>query len=224
VNYAPKYFAWPLLLMVAAAASAESVLILPSASGESVAFERYMSSLQQVHEPATVDVEIEASLPGLGKRASLVGIRDSGKYQILRLEGDAMVKQQVIARYLSAQAEAAAMPALSVAVTPANYKFRYAGSIGRRGTLVYVYEITPRKKRAGLFKGQIWIDSATGLAVHQDGYLVRRPSVFLRRVELARDTQASWRITHVNIDTRLVGRAELTITERPVPESFASGQ
>jgi hypothetical protein len=199
-------------------------LVIPPVSAQGDAFERYVNSVGQVHDPGTMEVEIEASLPGLGKHACLIGIRDSGEYRILRTEGDPMVRQQVIARYLSAQAEAAAMPASSLAVTPANYTFRYAGSIGRPGSLVYIYEITPKKNRAGLFKGQIWIDSATGQAVHQDGYLVRRPSLFLRRVELARDAQASGRVTRLNIDTRLVGRAELTITERPVPQFVASGQ
>ena len=33
----------------------------------------------------------------------------------------------------------------------------------------YVFQVTPRKKRAGLFKGEIWIDAATYLRVQETG-------------------------------------------------------
>ena len=42
--------------------------------------------------------------------------------------------------------------------------------------------MTPRKKRAGLFKGEIWIDAATYLRVQESGYLVKNPSIFLKKV------------------------------------------
>jgi hypothetical protein len=88
------------------------------------------------------------------------------------------------------------------------------------GAAAYGFQISPKKKRVGLIQGQIWIDSATGIAVHQAGRFVKQPSVFIRRVEVKRDMSLRdglpyARVTHVSIDTRLVGRAELTITERP---------
>jgi hypothetical protein len=112
------------------------------------------------------------------------------------------------------------MPASSLAVTPANYKFRYVGS--GSGTRVYVFGITPREKRSGLIKGELWIDSATGLLVHEAGYLVKRPSIFIRHFKIVRDVRLQdrtpdIRTTQIEIDTRFVGRAELTITESPRP-------
>ena len=97
---------------------------------------------------------------------------------------------------------------------------RPLGSIASSGTFVYVYRVTPRKKRAGLMEGQLWIDAASGLAVHQDGHLVTKLSIFVRRVELVRDTRVRDGVpyletTRLTIDTRLVGRAELTIREHP---------
>jgi hypothetical protein len=201
-------------------------------SGPSLAFGRYIASLGQTARPAgweTVTVEIDASLPGLAKQGRLQAIRRRGasghpEYQVLHVEGDSIVKQQVIARYLTAEKEAEAMPKASVAVSPANYKFRYVGSIASAGIFVYVYQVTPRKKRAGLMEGQLWIDAATGLAVHQGGRLVKKPSIFVRRVELVRDTRLhdgvpDLETTHLAIDTRLVGRAELTIREQPYSDS-----
>ena len=156
----------------------------------------------------------------------MVAVRQTGasersEYRVVRFDGDLTVKQQVIARYLDAQEQAEALPYSSVAVTPANYTFHYVGSIETNGTTIYVFQIAPRKKRLGLIRGQISIDSATGAAVHQAGRSVKRPSVFVRGIEVARDTNlqnglAYTRVTRVVIDTRLVGRAELTIVERPL--------
>ena len=116
-----------------------------------------------------------------------------------------MVKQRVLARYLTAEKEAAAIPPSSVAVTLANYKFRYLASSG--GTPVYAFQITPRHKRAGLIKGELWIDGATGVAVHVAGYLVKRPSIFIRRLKITRDVSLRdaapyLRTTRLDIDVR----------------------
>ncbi len=222
----------PLTVRASGSAGVVPVSTAQPGGGPSLAFARYIGTLQKNNpraEPGTVAVDIEASLPELGKQGRLIGIRhqtpsEKANFQILHIEGDSMVKRQVIARYLSAEAQADALSASSVAVTPRNYKFRYVGSIGAGGTLVYVFQITPRKKRDGLLQGQLWIDSASGLAVHQGGHLVKKPSLFVRRIEILRDTRYREglpyiRVTHLEIDTRLVGRARLTITERAAPQS-----
>jgi hypothetical protein len=195
-----------------------------------LAFARYLASLERRNpftESGPVVVEIDASLPGLDKGASLKAIRETGAsersaYRVLQIEGDAMVRQQVIARYLSAQAQAEALPLSSLLISPANYKFRYRGSIHISGNLLYVFQVSPRKKRIGLIQGQLWIDPVTGVAVHEAGHFVKTTSVLLRRIEVVRDTSLydgfpCARVTQNVIDTRLpVGQAELTITERPL--------
>jgi len=79
--------------------------------------------------------------------------------------------------------------------------------------------IRPRKKRVGLIKGALWLDGETD-AVRQSGYLVKKRSIFVKRVDVTRETalrdgSAEMRVTHFAVDTRLVGRAELVIHERP---------
>jgi hypothetical protein len=211
------------------ARAGDSMEIL-SISPPALAFARYIASLNQrspFTESGPVVIEIDASLPGLGKQARLSAIRQTGasertEYQVLRTEGDSMVKREVIARYLHGQAQAEALPLSSMLIPPANYKFHYVGSIHTFGTLLYAFHVSPRKKRVGLIQGQLWIDPVTGVAVHQAGHFVKTPSVFLRRIEVVRDTHLRdgfprIRVTHTVIDTRLpVGRAELTITERPL--------
>jgi len=194
-----------------------------------VAFGKYLASLQERNlftESGPVGMTIEASLPGLAKEGRMLVVRQTGasertEYNVVQFDGDSTVKKQVIARYLAAEEQAEALPYSTVAVTPANYKFRYVGSVVNSGTTVCVFQIVPKKKRTGLIRGQIWIDSATGIAVRQEGRLVKRPSVFIRKIEVTRDTNLRdelpyTRVTHVSIETRLVGRALLTITELAV--------
>ena len=50
---------------------------------------------------------------------------------------------------------------------------------------------------------------------------MKRPSIFIAEIEVTRDTNLrdgvpDTRVTHVSIETRLVGRAELMITESPL--------
>jgi hypothetical protein len=225
----------PLLILLLAAMSSanapasdssEIVSIAPPA----LAFARYVASLNQrspFTESEPVRVDIDASLPALGKQASMSAIRDTAasersQYKVLQLKGDPTVKREVIARYLSAQTQAEALPLSSTVVTPANYKFRYTGLTQVLGTNLYVFQITPRKRRIGLIQGQIWIDPITGIAVHEAGHFVKSPSAFLRRIEITRDTTLCdglpyIRVTHTAIQTPLRAlRAELTITEQPL--------
>ena len=55
------------------------------------------------------------------------------------------------------------------------------------GRDVHVYQVKPREKRAGLFKGRIYIDSSTGTLVRSEGAVVRSPSLFLRHIEFVQD-------------------------------------
>src|ERR1700685_1544513 len=124
-----------------------TILVDPPAPGQALV--RYFARASHCDpwsEPIPAGMEIDASLPRLAERGHLRAIRDwaehrTPNYQVIHIEGDAMVKQQVIARYLTVERRAAAVPASSVAVTPANYKFRYVASGG--GPAVYAFHITP---------------------------------------------------------------------------------
>jgi len=214
-----------LVLLLASPVQAADEPVVDSTGGAAVAFARYIVGLEQESPWSLETVEIDASLPKFGKQGRLRAIRrllplGRPEYQVLEIAGDQTVKQQVIVRYLSAQIQAAAIPASSVAITLANYKFRYKGTVKTGGTVAYRFLITPRKKREGLIKGELWLDGETGSVVRQSGYLVKKPSMFVKRVDVTRETalrdgSAEMRVTHLSVDTRLVGRAELIIHERP---------
>jgi hypothetical protein len=211
--------------VLASTVNAADAPIMESNTPASMAFARYVAGLELANPWSLETVEIDASLPKLEKRGRLRAIRrllafGKPEYQVIEIAGDQTVRQQVIIRYLSAEVRAAAMPASSVAMTPENYKFRYKGPVMIGETVAYAFLITPRKKREGLIKGELWLEGETGAVVRQYGHLVKQPSIFVKRVDIARETTlrdriAEMRITHLSVETRLVGRAELTIQERP---------
>jgi hypothetical protein len=129
------------------------------------------------------------------------------EYQILEMFGDSMVKQQLIARYLYADQRALELSNESTAITPANYKFAYLGTVQLRDDLAYAFRIIPRNKKQGLINGVLWIDGETGIAVRLSGHLVKSPSMFLKRVNVTRENSlregiVETRITHL-LSTRV---------------------
>jgi len=77
-------------------------------------------------------------------------------------------------------------------------------------------------------EGQIWIDGATGTAVRQAGRLLNHKSIFIKKITVSRDTGSQagapyLRVTHIEIETRLFGRAELIIRERPQTSILSAG-
>jgi len=223
----------PLLLMMPALArAAGDDAIVEAGTPAATAFARYLGRMGESRPWDVETVEIDASLPKLKKAGRLRVLRrllpvGAPQYQVLESDGDETVRQRVIYRYLTAEAQAAGLPAEAVAITPANYKFRYKGTVKSGEGLAYIFQITPHKNRQGLIKGELWLDGESGAVLRQSGRLVKSPSMFLKRVEFTREIDlhegaAQSRVTHVTITARLVGTAELTIRERPY-DSLAMG-
>ena len=205
------------------------VLSAATVTGPDSVVENYWAASQQQEralQGSSMEVDIEASLPKLKKHGRLRGLRRISRlgritYEALHFEGDNSVKNHVIARYLAAEAEAQADGAPSLAVTPANYKFKYKGPKQSGDEAVEVFQVTPRRKLVGLFKGEIWIDARTFLCVRESGSLVKPPSLFLKKIEFVKEYAIQNGISvprqiHSVVDTRLVGPAELTIDFRNV--------
>jgi hypothetical protein len=223
----------PLIVMLAILAPANvdaaEAPVMASNDQAALAFARYIAGQVQAAPWNIETIEVDASLPKMKSQGRLRAIRrllPMGKpeYRVIEFEGDKTVRQQVILRYLSAQIQAADLPASSVAITPTNYKFSYKGPVETAGATAYSFAIKPRKKREGLINGELWLDAETGAVVRQSGYLVKNPSIFVKRITVTRETSlsdglAEELITHLSIDTRLVGRAELIIHEHPYTDS-----
>ncbi len=219
---------WSRLLIIFVPAVCLLAGTLPSPAPEAVV-DTYAAISREQGERlrgASMEVEIEANLPQLQKHGRLQALRRISRlgritYEAIRFEGDKTVKSNIIARYLAAEAEAQSGDESLLAVTPANYKFKYKGHSGEGENQIYIFQLTPRQKRVGLFKGELWIDAATCLPVRESGRLVKSPSIFLKRVEFVREYYIRGGVAvplqiASTVETRLVGRAEVTVHFRNV--------
>jgi hypothetical protein len=166
-----------------------------------------------------MDMDIDAKLPKLQKSGKFHAMRSVSRlgqitYNGLKFIGDNTIKKDVIGRYLQAENETKDVQQL--AITPHNYKFKYKGLIVENEHLVHVFQLSPRKKSVGLFKGEIWLDAQSGLPVRESGRFVKSPSIFLKKIEFVREYEIRDGIAlpkHIEstVDTRLWGPAEMSI-------------
>ena len=199
-------------LALAEEASAESQTIL----------DHYVKATEGQREKmrgVTMDVNIAAELPKLQKRGTMIALRTITKvgritYDALKFEGDNTIKKELIARYLAAETETGGKGAPPI--TPQFYKFKFKGVSAREGKNVYVFQLSPKKKLPGTFKGELWLDTATYLPVREQGLLAKNPSVFIRRFEFERTYEiqngvAVPKHTRGVVVTRLWGKAEMNV-------------
>lgn len=182
------------------------------------------ASQNQLSRPTngSVELEISASVPKLKKEGRLRVLRQISKvgqitYRVLGFEGDNTVKNQVIARYL--QAEQRGKGNEDLAITPANYKFKYRGERDILAKRVFVFQLSPRHKKVGLFKGEVWLDAGSYLPVYEKGRLVKNPSIFFKKVDFERAFSIQNGVpvpAHMTstIQTRIVGKVELDVNYR----------
>jgi len=166
-----------------------------------------------------MQVEIIATLLKSQRQSQLRALRrvsDQGEigYEILQASGDEGLRRQVIARYLTAESQSRDPDA--TALTPLNYKFRLRAVIDQLGRRVQVFQLTPRHKKDGLFKGELWVDEATGMPVRESGQLVKAPHPFLKRLTFTRNYEMRDGLAfptqdEITVDVRFWGRAALNI-------------
>jgi uncharacterized Zn-binding protein involved in type VI secretion len=232
------FFRWVLptigllaMLIPASASAQRRPVVQPIAQGtnQNIAFARYIAWLHErdpFTESGPVALAIAASLPGLEKESSLLAIRAAGEsarsqYGVLELQGDPIVFERVIAPYFAAHGQAEDLPPSSVIISPRNYRFCFAGAVKTADSAAYIFRITPKKNRAGMIRGELWIEPVTGVPVLVTGSLVKTPSSSIRSINVVRETTLvdgipCARTTHMMIETRPVGRADLTILELPL--------
>lgn len=194
------------------------------------------ASRSNIRRSAVMVAKFVGRLPNVRKEAEIEARRivaPSGavEYTVLHRTGDNGVQKDVIARFMNAEVEAAAKHTQSVAITPQHYRFKYRGQQTQSDRLVHVFEVQPRKKQVGLFKGEIWLDAETGLTVREAGRLVKTPSFFLKQVDFERefdiqDGISLPRTLRTQVMTRIWGPAELEIRYSNIsllsPDSTAS--
>jgi hypothetical protein len=187
---------------------------------------RYLQASEKqrlTQKDLSADVIFQASIPKLKKQGKLSALRKISAvgrvtYKVLGFWGDDTVKKEVIARYMTAELDSATKRSEEMAISPANYSFKYKGLQNKEKTdvRVHVLELKPRHKRVGLFKGEIWLDEQTYMPLREQGRFVKSPSVFIKKVDFVRNYEIRDGVaflTHMEskTDTRIVGTAELNI-------------
>ena len=155
-------------------------------------------------------------------------------FKALHFVGDGFVKTNVIARLLQSEVDHIQKddPAVT-ALRPENYKFSHKSTTQIGDRVIHVYQVKPRKKRPGLFKGHIYIDASTGSLLRAEGRVVKSPSIFVNKIDFVQDYAEVNGFTlpariHTEAKAALVGRTVVDIVNsdcQPVllsPESAAA--
>lgn len=178
-------------------------------------------SKRSILRGVTMMAHFAGRMPKMQRSATLDAKRHISKdgslqYSPTDRQGDASVQKELIIRFINGEMESAGKDNSKVAINNENYKFKYKGAREMDGRTAQVFEVNPRKKREGLFKGEIWLDTETGLAMRETGRFVKSPSVFLKRVEFVREYTiregiAVPKAMQSSIQTRFWGMAELDV-------------
>ena len=170
----------------------------------------------------SAETVIRAELPETSQRGEFELQRHfsaprSLEFTAVRYTGDGFVKSNVITRLLQSEVEHVKQDDESqTAISKENYKFSYKGSSELNDRLVHVYQLKPKKKRAGLFKGRIYLDAYTGSIVRAEGGVVKSPSFFVKKVEFVQDYADTGEFTfpiHIHSEAlaRVIGRTVVDI-------------
>ncbi len=175
-------------------------------------------------------------------KADLVDTKQTGAYELKRqyiapstlkftpvkFEGDGFVKNNVILRLLQSEADHVQKgDRTQTALTEANYKFNFKGAEYYDGKGLLVFQVKPRKKRPGLFKGRLYLEPTTGSLRRVEGTLVKSPSLFVKKIEFVQEYADVGEFTfpvhvHSVAKTRLVGRAVVDVVTREYEAASAA--
>ncbi|HUN88068.1 MAG TPA: hypothetical protein VMU28_04730 [Terriglobales bacterium] len=180
--------------------------------------QRQAAELGSTEDTTTITAELpDAAKRGRYRLKRIYSAPKTLAFKVIDFAGDGFVKSNVMNRLLQSEADQVKkdQPALT-AVTPANYRFSFKTTQTMNGRLVHVYQVKPREKRDGLFKGRIYIDAYSGTMLRAEGRLVKSPSVFIKKVEFTQDYAQVGDfnlVSHIHsvTDTRIIGRAIVDI-------------
>jgi hypothetical protein len=173
----------------------------------------------------TDEVEVDAQLPDTSQKGDWRLVREYSSpnalsFRPVEFTGDDFVKHNVITKLLQSEVEHVQKnEGAAAALTSENYKFSYKGSEKLDGHDVHIFNVKPRKKVPGLFKGKIYVDAFTGSLRRAEGTVVKSPSFFIKKIEFVQDYDDVNGFNfpvrmHSTAMTRVVGRAVVNIFHR----------
>ena len=185
------------------------------------AYQRRAAQQAEMLGEYTASTRIEAALPDSAQHGEMVVKRHyvapkSLSFQAVSFQGDKFVKSNVIGRMLQSEVDhVEKQETAQTAITSSNYKFSYAGTENVDGRPTHIYNVKPRQKRAGLFRGKIYVDAVTGSLRRAQG-TVKSPSFFVKKIEFFQDYADVGEFTlpvhmHSEANARIIGRAVIDI-------------
>jgi hypothetical protein len=142
------------------------------------------------------------------------------RYKPINFTGDTFVKSKVVSRMLQAEVDYVEKTDRSqIALTAANYKFSYKGERKSNEWEIYTYQVKPRHKKAGLFKGHIYLDAHNGNLMRSEGTMVKSLSFFIRKIEFVEDYVEIQHFIlpahlHTTAHVRIIGRVNFDVYHR----------
>ncbi len=182
----------------------------------------------------TDNTTIEAELPqtkqkGRFRLTRIFSAPKSVAFKAVDFVGDSFVKTNVIAPLLQSEVDHVQKDDMgSTAITSANYKFSYKGTDELEGRPVHVFQLKPRAKRVGLFKGKIYLDVYTGAPLRAEGRIVKSPSFFVKKVDFVQDYAQVGEfslVSHIHsvAEARVIGTTIVDITHSDYEARPAAG-
>ena len=137
-----------------------------------------------------------------------------------RFTGDGFVKTNVITRLLQSEVDHVekANPE-DTAINNTNYKFQYKGTEKVDGREAHIYQVKPRRKSAGLFKGKFYLDVHTASLRRMEGTLAKSPSFFIKKLEFTQEFEDVDGFTfpttlRSSAKARIIGRTIVDVVHR----------
>ncbi len=167
---------------------------------------------------------IEAELPDSSQKGEYELIRsytapNTLSFATVKFTGDGFVKSNVIVRLLQQEVDHVVKgdPA-ATAISEQNYKFNYKGLENFDGNLCHVFQVKPRKKVAGLFKGKIYVDAYSASLRRAEG-AIKSPSFFVKNIDFVQDFVDVAGFTfpekmRSTAKARIIGRAVVNVLHR----------
>jgi len=140
----------------------------------------------------------------------------SGKsFRIVSESGSKILAEKVLKRAVDSEKEAS-RDKRSTALTPANYRFRLAGSESVEGRPAYMLDVEPLVASKFLYRGRIWVDAADFAVVKMETEPAKSPSFWIARTQIhftGAKTDGFWMPRQLRSETRVRvgGTAVLTI-------------
>jgi hypothetical protein len=187
--------------------------------------ERYVSASRVQREAmfgAQMDIKIEGRLTELREKGLMRVVGYMSRlgeltHEMLTFDGDKRIKTELMARYLELEEKTKSYGG-ALQIGPQDYEFLIKAIIKLDGRSTYVFEVKPRKNGVDKFRGELWIDGATGMPLREAGKFVKSPSLWLTNLRFARDYELRNGVSVVkrfqsSTDVRLlgVGSAELDV-------------